>query len=175
MHSSGPILGSFGVFITRSHEAKTDLCRAGLWVMGQLLGSLISVSFPRSIASYDTREDEQSGVGPGDALRDIHEDLISLAPGEGDSNNHADNESDAERPLLDTDSAHEDESQHKAFVRRRNMTVHVHSSYACIHTPIHVPGCKCEPSRVLDTSNQTSQRITSSARSHGFVAFAADI
>ncbi len=64
-------------------------------------------------------------MGPGDALRDIQEYLTSLAPGEGDANGHADNESDAERPLLDSDSAHEDDSLHKAFVRRRTMTVHV--------------------------------------------------
>ena len=118
------------------------------------LRSLISVLCPRSIASYDTREDEQTGVGPGDALRDIHEYLTSLAPGEGDVNNHADNESDAERPLLDTDSAHEDESQHKAFVRRRTMTVHVHSSYVWIHTPIRVPGCNCEPQESLTAQNK---------------------
>ena len=120
--------------------------------MVRFLKLLISVLFPRSIASYDTREDEQSGVGLGDALRDIHEYLTSLAPGEGDTNNRAGNESDAESPLLDTDSAHEDESQHKAFVRRRTMTVHVHSSYAWIYTPTRVPGGNCEPSRVLHSS-----------------------
>ncbi len=71
-----------------------------------------------SIASYDTRE-ENTGVGPGDALKEFHDYITGLADGEND----ADNESDAERPLLDNDSAHEDESQHKAFVRRRTMTV----------------------------------------------------
>ena len=120
--------------------------------MVPVLKSLISALIPCSIASYDTREDEQSGVGLGDALRDIQEYLTSLAPGEGDANNHADNESDAERPLLDTDSAHEDESQHKAFVRRRTMTVHLHSSYTCIYTPISVPGCNLQPSMVLGSS-----------------------
>ena len=71
-----------------------------------------------SIASYDTRE-ENTGVGLGDALKEFQDYITGLAEGEHD----ADNESDAERPLLDNDSAHEDESQHKAFVRRRTMTV----------------------------------------------------
>ncbi len=70
-----------------------------------------------SIASYDTRE-ENTGVGLGDALKEFQDYIAGPA-----DENDADNESDAERPLLDNDSAHEDESQHKAFVRRRTMTV----------------------------------------------------
>ena len=76
-------------------------------------------SCARSIASYDTRE-ENTGVGLGDVLKEFH-DYIT---GPADSENEADNGSDAERPLLDNDSAHEDESLHKAFIRRRTMTVH---------------------------------------------------
>lgn len=75
----------------------------------------------RSIASYDTRE-ENTGVGLGDALRDLQEYIT--APWEDHDNAGGDRDvSDAERPLLDNDSAHEDESQHKAFIRRRTMTV----------------------------------------------------
>ena len=52
-------------------------------------------------------------------MRDIQEYIT----GPADTDNDADNESEVERALLDNDSAHEDETQHKAFVRRRTMTV----------------------------------------------------
>ena len=74
-----------------------------------------------SIASYDTREDN-TGVSLGDALRDIQEYVTGLG---GEDSRNLDEQSDAEQPLLDSDSAHEDESQHKAFIRRRTMTVSV--------------------------------------------------
>lgn len=53
-------------------------------------------------------------------MRDIQEYITG--PADGDK--EADNESEVERALLDNDSAHEEETQHKAFVRRRTMTVH---------------------------------------------------
>jgi len=82
-----------------------------------------------SISSYDTRE-ENTGVGPGDALRDIQEYIT----GAGDDDNNTDGQNEIESLLLDNDSAHEDESQHKAFVRRRTMTVRTSSISARYHS-----------------------------------------
>ena len=83
-----------------------------------VFNNLMHTSSTCSIASYDTRE-ENTGVGLGDVMRDIQEYIT----GPADDDNDADNESEIERALLDNDSAHEDESLHKAFVRRRTMTV----------------------------------------------------
>ena len=88
-----------------------------------------------SIASYDTREDN-TGVSPGDALRDIQEYVTGLG---GEDSRNLDEQIDAERPLLDSDSAHEDESLHKAFIRRRTMTVSVGHTVTLVHCYLIVP------------------------------------
>ena len=75
-------------------------------------------------------------MSPGDALRDIQEYVTGLG---GEDSRNLDEQIDAERPLLDSDSAHEDESLHKAFIRRRTMTVSAGHTITLVHCYLIVP------------------------------------